>query len=63
METMHCFTIGQFYQWEFVTDTIGIFRQTNQGQEAIRVSTGELKVVSYKNSSDVIKIKDNRIRH
>ena len=58
METKGCFTTEQLYQWRSViVYTIGIFRQTDFGQEAIRLtardggpSTGfqTLKVVSYK---------------
>ena len=62
METKGCFTIEQLYQFTFVTCIciIGIFRQTNLSQEAIRLTAGDggrvlavthiqtLKIVSYK---------------
>ena len=40
METKGCFTIEQLYQWTFVTCicSIGIFRQTDLSQEAIRLT-------------------------
>ena len=42
METKDCFTIEQLYQWRSViVYTIGIFRQTNLGQEAIRLTAGD----------------------
>ena len=42
METKDCFTIEKFYQWRFITVyTIGIFRQTDLGQEAIRLTGGD----------------------
>ena len=55
-----CFTIEQLYQWRYSTYTIGIFRQNNFSQEAIRLTAGDgglsttvkhvqmLKVVLYK---------------
>ena len=55
-----CFTIEQLYQWRLVNVYIGIFRQTNFSQEAIRLTTGDggpsttvkhvqmLKIVLYK---------------
>ena len=61
METKGCFTIEQLYQWRSViVYTIGIFRETDLGQEAIRLTASDggrvlafkhiqtLKVVSYK---------------
>ena len=43
METKGCFTIEQLYQWTFVTCIciIGIFRQTDVSQEAIRLTAGD----------------------
>ena len=42
MEMKGCFTIEKLYQWRFVTVyTIGIFRQTDLGQEAIRLTEGD----------------------
>ena len=43
METKGCFTIEQLYQWTFVTCIciIGIFRQTDLSQEAIRLTAGD----------------------
>ena len=42
METKGCFTIEQLYQWRSVTVyTIGIFCQTDLGQEAIRLTAGD----------------------
>ena len=43
METKGCFTIEQLYQWTFVTCicNIGIFRQTDLSQEAIRLTAGD----------------------
>ena len=38
-----CFTIEQLYQWRYSTYTIGIFRQINFSQEAVRL-TGEIPV-------------------
>ena len=42
METKGCFTIEKLYQWRSVTVyTISIFRQTDLGQEAIRLTAGD----------------------
>ena len=42
METKGCFTIEKHYQWRSViVYTIGIFRQTDLGQEAIRLTAGD----------------------
>ena len=49
METKGCFTIEKLYQWRSVTVyTIGIFHQTDLGQEAIRLTAMEVRVLAFK---------------